>query len=195
MNNRKKRLYGVWRGMKQRCCDKNSISYKWYGERGIDVCDEWKHSFEAFEQWALSAGYDDTKSRKEQSLDRIDGSKGYSPDNCRFITHSENCRNTSRNVLITHNGVTKCVTEWCEELDFPSTLALARAKHSRNFAVIFENNKMAHRSNTGVKGISLLQSGKGYCVYAPGHKYIGIRKTIEEAVELLEGYNRGRRNP
>lgn len=82
------RLYNVWRGMKDRCYSQTHKYYKHYGGRGITVCTEWLHDFAAFQRWALSHGYQD-----DLSIDRIDNDKGYSPDNCRWATATEQRHN------------------------------------------------------------------------------------------------------
>jgi len=81
------KIYGLWASMRARCSNKNDADY---GARGISVCDEW-HDFEAFESWAISAGY-----QHGLEIDRENNEKGYNPDNCRFITKGDNCRNRSR---------------------------------------------------------------------------------------------------
>jgi hypothetical protein len=81
-------LYSRWQGIKSRCHNPNAANYPLYGEKGIAVCDAWKHSFETFESWALSNGYD-----KGKQIDRIDNSQGYTPDNCRWVTPAQNARN------------------------------------------------------------------------------------------------------
>lgn len=82
------RLYNIWRNMKNRCYKPTSNSYKNYGARGITVCQEWLQSFQNFAEWAEKTGYSD-----ELTLDRIDGNKGYSPNNCRWATWEEQNRN------------------------------------------------------------------------------------------------------
>lgn len=79
------RLYRTWSAMKQRCFNPNLPIYKYYGGRGITVCDEWKDDFVAFRDWALANGYDDTL-----TIDRIDNDGDYCPQNCQFLTRSEN---------------------------------------------------------------------------------------------------------
>lgn len=103
------RLYNIWQGMKQRTTNPNNNEYKDYGGRGIDICEEWKNSFEVFEKWANENGYEDNL-----TIDREDNEKGYSPDNCRWITQREQNRNKRSNHYLTYKGETKTLTEWAE---------------------------------------------------------------------------------
>lgn len=84
------RLYGIFGNMKQRCYNPNNPKYSSYGGRGITICKEWMEDFQKFYDWSMANGY-----RDDLTIDRIKGTKGYSPDNCRWVTWEENRRNSS----------------------------------------------------------------------------------------------------
>ena len=105
------RIYSVWCTMKQRCYNPNREKYKDYGGRGIDICDEWQDAA-VFAEWALSHGY-----RPGLQIDRIDNNAGYSPDNCRFVTPKQNSRNRRNTKILTINGESRSVPEWCESIN------------------------------------------------------------------------------
>lgn len=95
--------------MIRRCYNPNEPSYRFYGAIGIDVCEEWKNSPIAFIEWCQQT----YPNQGEVSLDRIDGSKGYSPENCRWANRLEQSHNLKNNRFVTVCGETHCVTEWC----------------------------------------------------------------------------------
>lgn len=110
-------LYESWRRMKSRCYNPKNPSYHRYAERGIEVCAEWKYSFENFLIWSLENGWD-----LALTLDRIDNDCDYSPNNCRWATWKTQGRNRSSCVYLTHNGETKSLIEWCEIFGVPHYL-------------------------------------------------------------------------
>jgi hypothetical protein len=89
------RLYRIWKQMHQRCYNPNCRSYRWYGAKGIKVCNAW-HSFENFQAWALKFGY-----FPKAEIDRQNSSRGYSPQNCQWVTKQENLIN-KQNLLPVH---------------------------------------------------------------------------------------------
>lgn len=104
----KSREFNSWRGMVDRCTNKNNTSYPHYGGRGIEVCDRWR-SFSNF--------YTDMGDRPDgMSLDRINVDGNYEPRNCRWATKQVQATNQRTNVLITKDGVTKPVSVWAKEL-------------------------------------------------------------------------------
>jgi hypothetical protein len=103
------RLYEIWCGMKKRCYNKNNRAYKWYGEKGIIVCDEWKNRFLNFKNWATINGYD-----KNLTIDRIDSTKNYEPLNCRWIPLSKQNRNKPNNRKVVFQDKIMCVSEVSE---------------------------------------------------------------------------------
>jgi len=85
--------YETWSGIKKRCYNKSSEHYSYYGGRGIRVCQRWRNSFLAF--------YTDMgpKPFPKAEIDRIDNDGNYEPDNCRWVTHAQNCQNKSTTKL------------------------------------------------------------------------------------------------
>lgn len=80
-------LYKTWKNMKQRCYNPNNQDFKTYGGNGVGLCAEWKDNAGAFINWALKA-----KWTPGLSIDRMNPDADYSPDNCRFLTPSENSK-------------------------------------------------------------------------------------------------------
>ena len=111
-NGRKDRLYNVWRGVIDRCCNRNSKYYSRYGGRGISICEEWRHDYSKFREWALSTGYDDKARKYECTLDRVNNDGGYYPENCRWVNMKGQCNNRSSNHRITYNNVSHTISEW-----------------------------------------------------------------------------------
>lgn len=103
-------LYKTWNDMITRCYNKNHNTYRFYGAKGVTVCDEWRYNF-----WKFAKDMKKKPSPKHQ-LDRIDNSKGYFLKNCRWATPKQNCRNKTTNLYIEYNGENLCATEWSSRL-------------------------------------------------------------------------------
>lgn len=106
-SNGKTSLYNTWKSIKQRCLDSNCKAYPRYGGRGITMQENWINDFQAF------ADYVGVRPTNKHSIDRIDNNSGYVEGNIRWATRKEQSDNTRRNVLITKDGETHNVTDWC----------------------------------------------------------------------------------
>lgn len=138
----KTRLHKIWESMHVRCeCEKHG-SYETYKDKPI--CKQWhkkprgkkQTGFFNFVVWAIKNGY-----QENLSLDRIDNSKGYSPENCRWATIKEQARNTTKNVWIEYRGQKKILCEWCEELGIPQVKIQHTVKrHNLTYAEAFDRH-------------------------------------------------------
>lgn len=86
-------FYNSWQAMKQRCLNPKNPKYVRYGARGIKICDEWL-TIEGFSSWALNNGWEEGL-----TIDRIDNNGNYCPENCRWVSVSENSRKKSTTKL------------------------------------------------------------------------------------------------
>ena len=125
----KTRLYRIWQHMRGRCTNPNSDNFKYYGGRGITICTEW-NDFEVFREWALSNGY-----QEPLTIDRIDVNGNYDPSNCRWVTQTEQNKNTRKCLHITHNEETHTLREWGRILGIPKSTIQSRYQRGVN---IFE---------------------------------------------------------
>ena len=112
-----KRIGSIFRGLKDRCYNKNNKSYKWYGEKGIKICKEWINNPKLFEIWALSNGYEDNL-----TIDRIDENKDYCPENCRWVPNNDNAKYKSTTSLIEVDGEIHTGKDWAKILGFGPNL-------------------------------------------------------------------------
>lgn len=109
------RLYSIYKGIKQRCYNPKNPAYKYYGERGIKMCDEWYNSFISFREWALACGYKDEPSFGKYTLDRISPEGNYEPYNCRWATIAKQQNNKLNSVFIVIGNNKKTVAEWATQ--------------------------------------------------------------------------------
>lgn len=96
--------------MMKRCYVEKAVGYQRYGGAGITVCDRWRNV-------SLFIQDNDGKKHSDLTLDRIDNTKGYSPDNCRWVDKKEQARNRSTTKLITYNDRTMTMTDWAKEYE------------------------------------------------------------------------------
>lgn len=112
--------YRTWSNMKNRCTNPNYELYHRYGGRGITICDEWLNDFEIF---LKDMG---KKPSKDYSIDRINNDLGYSKENCRWATKTEQANNTKNVLIIEINGVFKPLSYWCDEFKLNRATILKR---------------------------------------------------------------------
>lgn len=105
--------YRNWMSMKSRCAYPKAASWRNYGANGITVCDRWRNSFEAFLE---DMG---EKPSPDHTIDRIDASLGYSPENCRWATKREQNNNRRDNRRVTLNGESLTIAEAARATGIP----------------------------------------------------------------------------
>ncbi len=114
--------YTIWKGMRQRCLDKGHRNYRRYGKRGITICARWTD----FEKFLEDMG---PRPSSSHSIDRIDNSLGYSPENCRWATFAEQANNRRSSRIIEYAGKQQTLCQWARELGMlPTTLCLRLRK-------------------------------------------------------------------
>lgn len=118
------RLYQTYRNMLRRCYDKNCKAYKFYGAKGINVCDEWKKDFLVFKQWAEITGYNDML-----TIERVNVKDNYCPENCRWATRKEQANNTNRNRFLSYKNYSFTVSIWAEKMHIKYTTLLRYANY------------------------------------------------------------------
>lgn len=116
------KLYNVWKSMRGRCYRKSDKRYKYYGGKGVTICDEWRENFMGFYEWSIRNGY---KENQGLSIDRIEVNGNYEPKNCRWVTAKEQANNTTTNKIIEYKGVKLTLSQWCDKLNlsYPTTIA------------------------------------------------------------------------
>ena len=123
-------FYRRWSDMRYRCSNPNFAVYKNYGGRGITVCDRWQ-TFANFYADMFPSYV------KGMQLDRIDNSKGYSPENCRWATSKQNNRNRQSNVWIETPDGPMVLAEAAEKYGIRSDTLWRRVQRGVNVAVLF----------------------------------------------------------
>lgn len=129
MDRQRSRILHTLSHMRDRCFNPRNKAYRNYGGRGIRVCDEWVNDPDRFVMWALDNGYEEGL-----AIDRIDNDGDYRPDNCRWVTASENNQNRRSSRFYTICGRTKNLQQWCDEYGIDRSTVSARL--SRGWGII-----------------------------------------------------------
>lgn len=142
--------HAIYSGMKERCYRKKHPYYKNYGGRGIKVCDRWLEPGKGFANFLddmgkRPGGYT-RNGRPLYTLDRIDTNGDYCPENCRWATVKEQCRNKRNNVVLTFQGETHCVTEWAEKLGINRSTIYMRIHYGYETKDVLSTNRVRHKA-------------------------------------------------
>ena len=137
-----KRLKKIYCHMKYRCYCPSSRGYRFYGGRGIKVCDEWKNDPNTFIRWALNNGYEENL-----SIDRIDSDLDYSPNNCRWISPNDNAKWKSTTNTYTVSGISDSGRGWSKRLGLGINFMNRYAKnHTMEETLSFIQNKLEEKN-------------------------------------------------
>ena len=97
-----------WDAMRTRCLNKNNPDYKWYGAKGVTICDRWQY----FKNFLADMG----ERPLGTSLDRIDTNGNYCPENCRWADKNTQARNRRCSTIVEFNGQKKSLADWADDL-------------------------------------------------------------------------------
>lgn len=124
------RLYNTWINMNRRCHNPEFVDYPRWGGRGVTVCDEWRHDFQAFLTWAESNGW-----AEGLTLDRIDNDGPYSPENCRWATRYEQANNKRDTLMFEYEGELHSLAEWARLYNLEYESLMYKVKQGTSFGV------------------------------------------------------------
>tara|TARA_R110000868_G_C10670154_1_gene746562 strand:- start:79 stop:660 length:582 start_codon:yes stop_codon:yes gene_type:complete len=156
-------VYRVWLQMRARCNNPGAEHYNRYGGRGIKVCTRWD-DFMAFKE-------DMGKRPKGFTIERIDNSKGYGPDNCKWASRKEQSNNRDCNVRITYKGMTKTAMQWAEETGLHYNTINGRLALGWKPRKIFSEYKQTNLTGLAIGGLAnaLRQQARTHCKH--GHEF------------------------
>jgi hypothetical protein len=132
--------------MKNRCNNPKATQYKWYGGRGIKVCDRWNKSFLDF---FADMGQAPTE---KHTIEREDNNGNYEPGNCKWATQAEQSKNQrprSTTVYLTHDGKTMSVTEWAKHLGVDRQMLFMRIRKGWDIESLLDPTKHVNGWETG----------------------------------------------
>ena len=122
-----RRLSGIYRAMISRCYNSEVKDYRFYGGKGIGVCEEWLSSKEEFINWANRSGYND-----DLTIDRIDPKKNYCPENCQWIDGRVNAKIKSTTRLLTIDGKTDSISGWAKMFGIPKNTVVSGVRNKND---------------------------------------------------------------
>ena len=185
------RIYGVWRGMKERCYVTTCISYNNYGARGIKVCDEWQ-DFIPFMEWSYANGYDENAPRGKCTLDRIDANGNYEPSNCRWVNMYIQQNNTRTNVYLEYNGVVDTLSNHARKVGISPVLAEGRYLKGMELSDVFRVGRVGEvkkvaQYDKDMNLIKIWSSCMEICEN-PEYKMSSLRCNLSGYTKTYKGY-------
>lgn len=184
MSKGQRNSYRTWAAMKQRC-SQSSCCPEYYRNKGIRVCDRWQF----FENFYADMG---DRPTPEHTIDRIDPNGDYCPENCRWATNAEQARNTTANVRLTHNGETKCIAEWAEQLGLKSAIIRDRLRLGWSVADALNPEKRTKGKPTP-QWMPKQNRWRARIVHNKKQVGLGWHKTREEAQAAIDAWIGGNR--
>ena len=188
--NLKKKLLAVHRGIINRCYNPKFRSYKFYGAKGVTMCDEWRQSSRAFVKWALENGYEFIPSENGRnliSIDRINTNLGYTPENCRWVKQKTQTYNKSSVKLYEYNGELKTLPDWCKELNLEDATVRRRMRIDKlSFEDAIKKDKFFISEKYPKSKYHYIYSDKnGYSIQFK-RIYIGHTNNLEDAILIRD---------
>lgn len=177
------RIHKVWGTMNDRCYSKNRAKdCKSYRIKNIQVCDDWKGSnpkgFSNFYNWAMESGYKEEilpNGKNKWTLERIDNSKGYSPENCKWATYEEQQRNKDNRIFIEYKGEKYTCGELSDIIGIPKTIILNRYRSGWDIDQIIKTPIKHHPKEK-------MKIPKGYICYS---KILKMFKVTERQLKRV----------
>lgn len=150
-----KRIYCIWRHIKDRCQNSNSDCFQNYGGRGVSVCEEWDNSFSAFYEWSITHGY-----KENLTIDRIDVNGNYTPENCRWCSMKEQLQNQRRTIRVTYKGMTASLKHVCDTFGLNYGTIQSRMKLGMSFEEAVSHKKWAKRPRAVLNSLAIQRQAK-----------------------------------
>ncbi|MDY6153313.1 MAG: hypothetical protein SPI06_07870 [Terrisporobacter sp.] len=104
------RLYKIYNHIKSRCYNSKDKNFKYYGEKGVLLCDKWLNNFEEFYNWSMDNGYEDNL-----TIDRINVNGNYEPSNCRWVDMKTQANNRTSSIKLNILGNDISLAECCRK--------------------------------------------------------------------------------
>ena len=158
------RIEAIWHGIKQRCLNPNNHAYKYYGGRGIKICDRWRDN--------LSNFLDDMGHPAEgMTIDRIDNNGNYEPSNCRWASRANQMSNRRVNRFLEFDGKRQTAMQWATELGIPHQTIYQRINLGWPVEKILLPEKQINKSGLALGGAAngARNSAKTHC--KNGHEF------------------------